>query len=247
MKYPQIVLAGDSAVSVEFGDEISVRVNDQVNYFQMVIEEEVKNGRLNGVVETIPAFCSLMICYDPEIIWYEELEQKLKQLLEASSGQERKQKRRLIEIPVCYGGELGPDLNEVAKHANMSPEEVVRIHSETDYLIYMLGFLPGFAYLGGLDPRIETPRLTTPRVKIPAGSVGIGGRQTGIYPLDCPGGWNLIGATPVRPFRIRRKEPILYRAGDYIRFVPVDRKEYDRIKRDLSVGLYKCSISEKEG
>lgn len=246
MGYPRIVLNGDSAVCVEFGNEISIEVNNKVSSFQKIIEEEMSAGHLKGVVETIPAFCSIMICYDPEVIWYEDLEASLRGLLDRDLPAAAGGSRRLVEIPVCYGGELGPDLKDVAEHAGITEEEVIKLHSGRNYLIYMMGFLPGFAYLGGLDSRLEIPRLPSPRARIPSGSVGIGGKQTGIYPIDSPGGWRIIGKTPVRPFRLRRKNPLLYQTGDYIRFVPVSRGEYEQIKRDLSIGLYKCRVSEVE-
>ena len=153
---------------------------------------------------------------------------------------------RIFEIPVCYGGEYGPDLENIAKHANLTPQEVIDIHSSSDYLIYMLGFLPGFSYLGGLDERIHTPRLANPRIKIPAGSVGIGGSQTGIYPLDSPGGWQLLGLTPVKTYDPNREVPILFEAGDYIRFVPVSESDFTAIKDEVEKGTYTCTIHQKE-
>ena len=134
----------------------------------------------------------------------------------------------------------------IAKHAGLTEEEVIRIHSSMDYLIYMLGFLPGFTYLGGLDERIHTPRLQTPRVRIEAGSVGIGGSQTGIYPLDSPGGWNLMGKTPVKTYDPDREVPILVEAGEYIRFVPVTEEEYLRIEEEVRNGTYQVTIHEEE-
>ena len=142
---------------------------------------------------------------------------------------------RLVEIPVCYGGDFGEDLGFVAAHGGLTEEEVIRIHSGRDYRIYMLGFLPGFPYLGGLDSRLFTPRLSTPRVKIPAGSVGIGGEQTGIYPLESPGGWQLIGRTPLTLFSPERGGALPYGPGDRIRFVPISPQEYARI-RDMQEG-----------
>ena len=129
--------------------------------------------------------------------------------------------------------------------AYLTPEEVIDIHSAKDYLIYMLGFLPGFSYLGGLDERIHTPRLANPRIRIPAGSVGIGGSQTGIYPLDSPGGWQLLGMTPVKTYDPEREVPILFEAGDYIRFVPVSEEEYQEIKKQVDEGTYQCTIHQK--
>ena len=152
---------------------------------------------------------------------------------------------RIFEIPVCYGGEYGPDLQNIADLAGLTPEEVIKIHSSEDYLIYMLGFLPGFSYLGGLDERIHTPRLANPRIRIPAGSVGIGGSQTGIYPLDSPGGWQLLGMTPVKTYDPGREVPILFEAGDYIRFVPVTEEEYLKIKKQVDEGAYQCVIHQK--
>lgn len=133
------------------------------------------------------------------------------------------------------------------KHAGLTEEEVIEIHSSKDYLIYMLGFLPGFSYLGGLDERIHTPRLANPRIRIPAGSVGIGGSQTGIYPLDSPGGWQLLGMTPVKTYDPEREDPILFEAGDYIRFVPVSEEEYKQIKEQVENGTYECVIHTKGG
>ena len=157
-----------------------------------------------------------------------------------------KSARRIFEIPVCYGGEYGPDLENIAANAGLTPEEVIQIHSSRDYLIYMLGFLPGFAYLGGLDERIHTPRLANPRIRIRAGSVGIGGSQTGIYPLDSPGGWQLLGLTPINPYDPQREIPILYEAGDYIRFVPITGEEYREIRAQVEAGTYQCVIHRKE-
>ena len=163
--------------------------------------------------------------------------------VDARAGETRK---RIFEIPVCYGGEYGPDIQNIAEHAGLSQEEVIQIHSSRDYLIYMLGFLPGFTYLGGLDERLHTPRLANPRIRIPAGSVGIGGSQTGIYPLDSPGGWQLMGMTPVKTYDPSRETPILVEAGDYIRFVPVEEEEYLQIKEAVSRGEYQCIVHEEE-
>ena len=156
-------------------------------------------------------------------------------------------KKKVWEIPVVYGGTYGPDLSAIAEHAGISEEEVIRIHSSKDYLIYMLGFLPGFTYLGGLDEKIHTPRLASPRVRIPAGSVGIGGSQTGIYPMDSPGGWQLMGMTPVKTYDPERETPILVESGDYIRFVPVTEEEYLEIKTSVEAGTYEVKVREEEG
>jgi len=171
----------------------------------------------------------VLVCYDPLITDYDLLSSRLEKLSKTVAPG-KKSGGRLVEIPVCYGGESGPDLSFVAEHAGRKEREVIYIHSSRDYRIYMLGFLPGFPYLGGLDKRIHTPRLTAPRTKIPAGSVGIGGEQTGIYPMESPGGWQLIGRTPLKLFDVNGAEPPLYEAGDTIRFIPITSEEYHKIR-----------------
>ena len=241
MQNIRILTEGDSSVLVEFGKEISPDINRKISATVKMMREQ----HIEGVVDVIPAFCSLLVNYDPRVISFEELRDRLEGIvkLDVADGAGKK---RVFEIPVCYGGEYGPDLQNIAEHAGLSPEEVVEIHSSRDYLIYMLGFLPGFCYLGGLDERIHTPRLANPRIRINAGSVGIGGSQTGIYPLDSPGGWQLMGMTPVKTYDPERKEPILVQAGDYIRFVPVDEEEYLRIKELVERGEYECVVREGE-
>ncbi len=241
MQKIKILTAGDSSLLVEFGSEISPEVNQRITATVQLMKEQ----HIEGVVDLIPAFTSLLVNYDPRVISYEKIKKRISCLvrLEASAKEKRK---RILEIPVCYGGEYGPDLEAIAANAGLSPEEVIRIHASQDYLIYMLGFLPGFAYLGGLDERIHTPRLANPRIKIRAGSVGIGGSQTGIYPLDSPGGWQLLGMTPVKTYDPEREEPILYQAGDYIRFVPVEEAQYKEIEKAQERGTYRCVVHEEE-
>lgn len=241
MQEIKILTAGDSSLLIEFGNEISPKINQKLTATVQLIKEQ----HIEGVVDMIPAFCSLLVNYDPRVIRYEELKERIKNLVKvdvkAQAG-----KKKVFEIPVCYGGEFGPDIENIAEHAGLSVEEVIEIHSSRDYLIYMLGFLPGFTYLGGLDERIHTPRLANPRVKINAGSVGIGGSQTGIYPLDSPGGWQLMGMTPVKTYDPDRETPILVEAGDYIRFVPVSEEEYYRIKALVDQNEYECVVHEGE-
>ncbi len=180
----RFLIAGDSSLCAEFGNEISKEINAQIRAFNILLKE----SGIAGIVETIPTYRSLLIQYDPGIISYKSLEGKLKKLLARLDSVEIPPSE-VLEVPVLYGGEeMGPDLKFVAENAKMSEEEVIKLHSEPEYLIYMLGFTPGFTYLGGLNDAIETPRLKTPRVKIPAGSVGIAGKQTGVYPIDSPEG-----------------------------------------------------------
>ena len=241
MQNIKIVAAGDSSLLIEFGNEINEEINRKIT----TIVQLMRDQQIEGVVDVIPAFCSLLINYDPRIVSFEKMHRRMHALvkMDLKGGAGRK---RIFEIPVCYGGEYGPDIGTIAAHGGLTEKEVIEIHSSRDYLIYMLGFLPGFCYLGGLDERIHTPRLANPRVKINAGSVGIGGSQTGIYPLDSPGGWQLMGMTPVKTYDPSREVPILLEAGDYIRFVPVDEAEYRRIKDLVERGEYQCIIHEGE-
>lgn len=239
MNAPKFLSSGDSAITVEFGNEISAEINACVH----ALDKALHKKNILGIVETVPTFRSLLIIYDPCITGGEKLKAKITKLcgdLEASS----EGKKRIIEIPVLYGGEYGEDLKDVAEINKLTEDEVIKIHSGTDYLIYMLGFLPGFAYLGGLDPRLHTPRLDSPRTCIPAGSVGIGGAQTGVYPLASPGGWQLLGRTPVSVFDRQRQEPILYRAGDLVHFVPISPAEYEEIARAVAAGTYTVQVEE---
>ena len=241
MTYPQIRITGDTSVAVVFGDEISAAINQEIRAFDEALNEE----QIEGVFETVPTYCTLTVHYAPEIIRYSELRQKLQALLSVSH-KAQKLNAIVMEIPVCYGGEYGPDLDFVAKHNHLTPEEVVRIHASAEYLIYMLGFTPGFSYMGGMDERIATPRLERPRVLIPAGSVGIAGKQTGIYPIDSPGGWQLIGRTPVHLYDAQRDDPILLDAGLHVKFVPIDDAEFKRIVQRIELGRYHCHTYVKE-
>ena len=240
----RFLLSGDTALTAEFGNEISESINAQIRAFNIALE----HAKIPGIVETVPTYRSLMVHYDPGIISYGSLVKKLKSLLTQLDKIEIPPSS-VLEIPVLYGGEeMGPDLAFVAENAGKTEQEVIDIHTSTEYLIYMLGFTPGFTYLGGMSEAIATPRLKTPRVKIPAGSVGIAGAQTGVYPIDSPGGWQLIGRTPVRMYDPDRETPILPQAGQYIRFYAIDQAEYDRIAAEEAAGTYVCGRHpRKEG
>lgn len=235
----RILPAGDRAVVAEFGDTVDEKINQQVH----ALAAQLTAQPADGVLELVPTFRSLLVYYDPAVISYGALCSLLTELA-AKSGEHSSAPGRLWEIPCCYGSHFGPDLADVAAHAGLTREEVVFLHSHTDYKIYMLGFLPGFVYLGGLDERLATPRLPSPRVRIPKGSVGIGGSQTGVYPLESPGGWRLIGSTPVDFYDAGREEPVLCRAGDTIRFVPISSSDYYDIRQMIAGGTYKLSGKE---
>lgn len=233
----QFYIEGDSSILIVFGDTICEETNQRIAATVRLIRDQ----KIEGIVDMIPAFVSLLINYNPLVISYDALKNRLEKILSIRIETEETVKR-IFEIPVCYGGEYGPDLQTIADNAGLSQREVIDIHTSRDYLIYMLGFLPGFCYLGGLDERIHTPRLKTPRLKIPAGSVGIGGSQTGIYPMESPGGWQLMGKTPVRTYDPDREVPILLQAGDYIRFVEIDEAEFKRISEEVAQGIYQVNI-----
>lgn len=239
IKYPRILPTGDRALTVEFGNEI----NEQINAHLLGFIKILKNMHIKGIEEFIPSFRSVLIHYNPGVLSYAEISKCINEVLEhpiADIGH----KKRIVEIPVCYENGLGPDIEFVAEHAGLSVEEVIKIHSAKPYLIYMLGFQPGFPYLGGLDERIHTPRLDTPRLKLEAGSVGIGGKQTGLYPMESPGGWQIIGLTPVRCYNPDSDTPIPYRAGDYISFIPISYEEYLRLREIDEKGEYKFTVRE---
>lgn len=236
-KQVKYLISGDSAIIMEFGNEISKEINSKIRSTIKKIEE----NKLKGVVEMVPTYRSITISYNPLITSYKELVGKLKEFEnEAASLEEESVK--LIEIPTLYGGEYGPDLDFVAENAGLSKDEVIKIHTGTDYLVYMLGFAPGFTYLGGMDERIATPRLKSPRLKIAAGSVGIAGSQTGMYPSDSPGGWQLIGRTPLKLYDENSEPPVFVNSGDYIRYISIDEDEYNRIKKEVEEGKYKVKI-----
>ena len=217
----KILTVGDCGVSVEFGQEINLDINHRVTALKMLLKEK----GIPGIVETIPTYCSLLIEYDPMVIQYDELVNNLKVLVNQLRGI-RLPEKRVVEIPVAYGGEYGPDLKEVAETHGISEEEVIRLHSEPEYPIYMLGFVAGFPYLGGMNKAIATPRKKTPRLKIESGSVGIAGEQTGIYSVESPGGWQIIGRTPIKLYDPERERPVLLEAGQYIKFKAITGEEF---------------------
>lgn len=224
MENVRFLPCGDQAVTVEWGSTIDERINRQVHAFARKVEELSHPA----ITEVVPTYRSATVHYRPEVLSYEELKQLLLSLTQG--GIEETEELPVVEIPVCYGGEYGPDLEEVAQHCSLTPEEVIARHTAPTYRIYMLGFTPGFPYLGGMDPSIAAPRRKEPRIHIPAGSVGIAGEQTGVYPIVSPGGWQLIGRTPLRLFDPQREQPILLSAGAGIRFVPIDEETFRKME-----------------
>lgn len=227
----RITPEGDAALMIRFADDMTPQVNALVH----AARARLAQTHVAGVTDLLGAYCTLMVCYDPLTVSYTELSAQVGACLRGLEPQDA-HNGRVIEIPVCYGGDLGPDLPDVARHAGLSADQVVALHAAGDYTVCMLGFLPGFAYLWGLDERLATPRLETPRVSVPAGSVAIGGAQTGVYPMASPGGWRIIGSTPARLYDPHRDEPIPYAAGDVLRFVPIDRQRYDELAALAAAG-----------
>ncbi len=218
----QFRTAGDRGVLVEYGAGIDPEVNRKVRTMAMVLERH----SVIGVMTVVPTHRALLIQYDPLLTDLAALKRNLLDL-ESRLASIEIPAPRTVEIPVCYGGEFGPDIEFVAGTHNLSIDDVIRLHSEPVYPIYMVGFTPGFPFLGGLPEVLHTPRLETPRTHVPEGSVGIANAQTGIYPVASPGGWQLIGRTPLKLFEPEKENPFLYQAGDCIRFQPIDRETYE--------------------
>lgn len=230
--------SGDMGIVMEFANKIDKDVNARI----LSVVNSLKEEKIEGILDILPTYRSIQVNYDPSVISYSDIKKKLESLEKTNVGASDS-KVRLIEIPTIYGGEYGPDIDFVAENANLSVDEVIKIHSSTSYLVYMMGFMPGFTYLGGLDERIATPRLKSPRLRIPAGSVGIAANQTGMYPVDSPGGWQLIGRTPLKLYDEKNDPPVFVNAGDYIKYVPIDEAEFEKIKEEVERGEYKVKIS----
>ncbi|NSB14624.1 5-oxoprolinase subunit PxpB [Clostridium beijerinckii] len=221
----------ETAALVEFGRKISEDINKKVRTFCAYLDEKP----FYGMVEYVPAFTSVSVIYNPLDMDSEAPYEVVKAILDNiiskldfSLGDEE----HIVEIPVCYGGEFGQDIEQVAKINNITVDEVIKIHSEGKYLVYMIGFAPGFPYLGGMSEKIAAPRRESPRIAIPAGSVGIAGMQTGVYPIETPGGWQLIGKTPLKLFDLKRNSKSLLKAGDIAKFYPISYEEYVQLKEE---------------
>lgn len=229
---------GETALLVTFGNEINPQIHKKSQNLAMYIDKHPFPGFLEYVI----SYTSVAVYYNPFIAKKSYTNNKNKTVFAIISNiiDEYIEKAaklpaampKTIEIPVCYGGECGPDIEYVAKYHNLSTDEVINIHTQPDYLVYMIGFCPGFPYMGGMDERIATPRRSEPRLSIPAGSIGIAGKQTGGYPISTPGGWQLIGRTPVDLFLPNADNPSLLHAGDIVKFIPISPQEYKKMEDD---------------
>lgn len=220
---------GDRAIVVHFGDtaDEATRLRVRSSY------EQLRSKPIAGVTDLVAGFATVAVHYDPAAVAGDSGRSPHALIRDAVEGTLRSDVMtsddvpRIMEIPVCYDLSLAPDLEEVAARAGVTPARVVELHAAREYVVHMIGFLPGFPYLGGLDERLTMPRRPSPRTRVPAGSVGIGGRQTGVYPVESPGGWQLIGRSPIRLFDVGRDPPSLLRMGDRVRFRPVGLDEYE--------------------
>lgn len=236
----KILMSGDSAVTVQFGESI-----DPIAYAKVkALNVYLKKNAIAGIVETIPTYRSLMVHYSPAVLPYGKLVSMIETAI-ANMGATEDEAKKVIVIPTCFQGEYAPDLAHVAEYHNTTEEEIIRLFCGQDYLIYMLGFTPGYPYIGGVPEELVTPRLSSPRVKVPTGAVGIGGAQLGIYPLESPGGFQLVGNTPVSLYDPNRTpNPVLLEAGAYVRFVSIGLEEYETIQVQVAAGSYICDVKE---
>jgi KipI family sensor histidine kinase inhibitor len=228
--YPRIIACGDSALVVEFSDQIDEETNERV----IALADMLATRPITGVIETVPTYRSLLVAYDPVIMRGKTLSSSLQTMLgELSVGGGA---ARRITVPVLYGEEVGIDLDELADMKQMSREELIALHASADYRVYMIGFAPGFSYLGGLPRQLHTPRLAVPRQRIDASAIGIGGKQASINSVPGPSGWRFIGRTPLKLFDPSRPQPFLLRAGDRVRFRPVGADEAESLDAAISRG-----------
>lgn len=238
----RILVSGDQAVSVEMGSEISIEVNKKV----LMLQAELENDPVEGVTETLPTYASLMVHYDPEKILFDELAREIR--LRAEKMHELPETvKRIVEIPVCYGGDFGPDLEYCAELEKTTPQEIIRIHSEHDYYVYMLGFAPGHPYAARFDEPFSFKRRETARIKIPARSVVVQLNLSDLIPFEQPCGWNIIGQTPCEICDYTRKDPFLVHAGEWTRYKPISVDEFHRIRKAVETGKWKPNIITQRG
>jgi len=243
---PRFLNLGDSALTVEFGDRIELQLVEKVAAFDRRLNRAMERGELRGVTETIPTYRSLTVLFDPLKNSREKLQQRLLNLL-AEPEESLERKIRCWSLPACYGGEYGPDLERVAKGCGLTPDEVVNLHSKQTYQVYMIGFAPGFPYMGEVPEQLQMPRLKEPRIRVPVGSVAITGRQTAIYPWESPGGWLLLGRCPLSLFDAGRAEPALLAASDRVSFQSITPADFDKYAVAANAGTLDYSIFLQQG
>lgn len=228
---------GDTAFSVEFGNEISPEINGRVMALHAAIGQATKAGQLAGVVETVPSMRALMVCYDPMATSRARLEPEIEGLI--ARGLPTGMKTRQVTIPCCYDDpEFAPDLREIAERTRKKVEDIIALHLASRFTVYVLGFMPGLAYIAGLEKSLYLPRRSQPRVRVPRSTVAIAMDMTTIYPFESPGGWHLIGRTPLWMFDQRREQPVFLAPGDSLTFQRIDRKTYDRVAREVEAGTF---------
>ena len=232
-----LVDSGDSAISIRFPQEISEKIHNEVIFYLNTIKRAASEGRISGILDIIPSYAAILIYFDPIITDGEAIKNNIEDLILSQSSKDTTcYTPKTIEIPVKYGDEYGPDFDFVSSHTGLSKEEIIRLHTAPLYPVYMIGFLAGFPYLGGMDNRLSSPRLETPRLSVASGSVGIAGNQTGVYPISSPGGWRIIGRTPLKLYDPFSENPFPVSAGDYIKFVATDEfSESDESTKNHSV------------
>ena len=238
MSAPVVLPVGDTAVSVEFGGAIDRAINARVMAFDEAVRAAMAAGALPGAIETVPTFRALMVHYDPLAADFEALARALLALVPEGPSAARTGRR--WRLPVAYGGEGGPDLEDVAATTGLAADEVVRRHTAGEYFVYMMGFLPGFAFMGDVAPPLALKRRARPRTRIRPGSVGIAVGLTGVYPLESPGGWHLLGHTPVLLWDTRREPMALFRPGDTVTFAAVGQDEHDAIAARVAAGTWRA-------
>jgi KipI family sensor histidine kinase inhibitor len=238
MTESRVLASGDTVLVLEFGDRIDWRISQRVN----AVDQALRRAPPAGVVETVPTFRSLAVHYDPDQIGFEALADHLRAM--AEDADESTAQTRLWRIPACYDAEFGPDLAEVGERAGMTPEQVIECHASRSYLVYMMGFLPGFPYMGDVAEPIALPRRETPRTRVPKGSVAVATEMTAVYTLESPGGWHILGRTPVRFFDLDNAQPALLAPGDKVVFEPVSREDYEAIRAQVSEGRYQLAPEE---
>lgn len=237
----RFLMSGDSAVSVQMGSEISLEVNQLVRRLFL----DLTKNPVEGIIEMVPAYASLMVHYRPEILEFDQLKEEIEKRLHNAAGQTGEESGTVKEIPVCYGGEFGPDLKDCAEYEQVSEEEFIRMHSAHEYYSYMLGFAPGHAYTARFEEPFHFKRRDTPRVRIPGQSIVAQLNLSNLIPFDQPCGWNIVGATPLTICDYTREDPFLVHAGEWVRYVPVNNRQYRKIQEEVRKGTYRLKTYEK--